>query len=581
MKNFLQKYISELVILGVIFLILGLNFWGKWAILLLDYNPSPNYFLLDNLGNNLASWMIDSFSYLFGANFSSKFFFVLILIFAWYLGILFARLFFRNFSHENQKILEIFGGIFFLMNPFAYERMMVQPVIYFGVILLGYSLYSLLSGKNLYKKWIYAGIFAGIAFNLFLHASFMIALIFSLYIAFFVRSKKEVFPIIISGFLIFLINANWMLAPLIGISTSVNGISVFNAANYEAFMTNAISPLNVWLTNIFLYGFWGEKFSNHYVNVSGLSAFWYIAGALMIVLMGLWKYSLWRKKWKNNIDTKNSESQKYEKNNSWKIITEKKEFLQNDSFFSNFSARKIVIFLWLLALFSLIFGIGIASPILKNLTLWMAEHIPLWQGYREPQKWIGVLMIVEGVFAILGLGFLLQKFSHDRVVKYSVFTTVIIIFLTWSPGSLFSYGGQLKLSNYPIEYFSAREELLKNNFSGKIVAFPWHSYIGCSWMGRPTIANPIKWVFAPLDIISADNIEVQSILYTNSSNPLSKKIENFLKNQSFTPLWEEKITGFLYMKNCAQAQSYDFLDSVPECQKIIDNSQLSFYQCQR
>lgn len=45
-------------------------------------------------------------------------------------------------------MLEIFGGVFFLTNPFAYERMMVQPVIYLGTILIGYALYFLLFSRD-------------------------------------------------------------------------------------------------------------------------------------------------------------------------------------------------------------------------------------------------------------------------------------------------------------------------------------------------------------------------------------------------------------------------------------------------
>ncbi len=42
-------------------------------------------------------------------------------------------------------------GIFFLVNPFAYERMMVQPTIYLGIILLGWLIYFLFFSKNQYK----------------------------------------------------------------------------------------------------------------------------------------------------------------------------------------------------------------------------------------------------------------------------------------------------------------------------------------------------------------------------------------------------------------------------------------------
>lgn len=59
---------------------------------------------------------------------------------------------------------------------------------------------------------------------------------------------------------------------------------------------------------------------------------------------------------------------------------------------------------------SLIFGIGIASPILRDFTLFMAENIPFWAGYREPQKWIGLVMIIEAIGFATALLYIFQKF---------------------------------------------------------------------------------------------------------------------------------------------------------------------------
>jgi hypothetical protein len=46
---------------------------------------------------------------------------------------------------------------------------------------------------------------------------------------------------------------------------------------------------------------------------------------------------------------------------------------------------------------SLILGIGIASPVTAPIIGLAYEYLPLFSGYREPQKWIGLLMLVEGI----------------------------------------------------------------------------------------------------------------------------------------------------------------------------------------
>lgn len=113
------------------------------------------------------------------------------------------------------------------------------------------------------------------------------------------------------------------------------------------------------------------------------------------------------------------------------------------------------------------------------------------------------------------------------------------------------------------------------------MALPWHSYLGCSWTARPTIANPISGLLSPLSVTIANNIEVSDILYSNYSDEKTKNIENFITEQNFDFLKNTDLTHIIFMKNCASAANYDFLDEIPLCQKIEDNSVLSFYQCQK
>ena len=192
-----------------------------------------------------------------------------------------------------------------------------------------------------------------------------------------------------------------------------------------------------------------------------------------------------------------------------------------------------------------------------------------------------MLMLVEGIFFIIGLGAIFSKISQDIVVKISAIFSVGLLLWTWSPGTLFSYQGQLRTTIYPQDFENLRTELLNQNFSGKILAFPWHSYMGCSWTGRPTIANPIGGLMAPLSVVVADNIEVGEILYSNSTSSESQKIEKFLKWHDFSHLNGTDISHILLMKNCADSQNYIFLENISACQKIIDNEFLSFYQCQK
>lgn len=79
----------------------------------------------------------------------------------------------------------------------------------------------------------------------------------------------------------------------------------------------------------------------------------------------------------------------------------------------------------------------------------------------------------------------------------------------------------------------------------------------------------------------ANNIEVSDILYSNYSDEKTKNIENFISEKNFDFFRNTDLTHIIFMKNCASALNYDFLDTINQCQKIEDNSVLSFYQCQK
>ena len=95
------------------------------------------------------------------------------------------------------------------MNPYAYERMLTQPLIYAGMIALGYGIYSMFYSRN---YWL-SGIAYGIALAFFPHASYMIVLILVLYGLFFVRGKRTLFGVLSMVVPIIVLNLNWLIAP--------------------------------------------------------------------------------------------------------------------------------------------------------------------------------------------------------------------------------------------------------------------------------------------------------------------------------------------------------------------------------
>ncbi len=101
-----------------------------------------------------------------------------------------------------------------------------------------------------------------------------------------------------------------------------------------------------------------------------------------------------------------------------------------------------------------------------------------------------MLMILEGIGLIIALAYFLQKYAKDRFITISLLLSVLLLLLIWSPGALMTYQGQLRTTLYPLSYESTRSSLLTESPAPRILILPWHLYIGCSWIARPTVGNP-------------------------------------------------------------------------------------------
>ena len=136
----MKKYISHIIPILFIALIMGSSLWSSGGIILLDFTITPH--AQSSLWQAIGFPILDFLSRILGYEAVSKGFFLLVLWSAGYLGILLGRRLGR--LSRYTVILESIGAVFLLINPYAYERMMVQPTIYMGTIALGYMVYFLL-----------------------------------------------------------------------------------------------------------------------------------------------------------------------------------------------------------------------------------------------------------------------------------------------------------------------------------------------------------------------------------------------------------------------------------------------------
>ena len=271
--------------------------------------------------------------------------------------------------------------------------MLTQPVVFLGIILIGYIILGLLSYHHTkkYPALVLISIAGALSWYILPHAPYMILLVMLIYDLFLVRSFRELFFLGIAGMMMILPNLIWLLAP----SDFLGQIDHFHTENYLAFMSNTLYPFNVWGTNLLLYGFWGERAITPFVLPGVWFEYWYIFGILMISMALCGIVLLWR----------------------------------------HHQLPRYAGFFMTLAIFTCALGVGIASGTMKPVMEWGYAHLPLFNGFREPQKWIGILMIMVALGLMVFFLSIQKKYLKNDPVKTLIMGGALLLCLTlWSPG---------------------------------------------------------------------------------------------------------------------------------------------------
>jgi hypothetical protein len=246
--------------------------------------------------------------------------------------------------------------------------------------------------------------------------------------------------------------------------------------------------------------------------------------------------------------------------------------------------------------------------------------VPFYKGFREPQKWVGLLVICYAYLGALGVDDVISRAQHIlenlkfkvrikhvasralETVSKAVPALFLVIPLLYAPGMFGGFKGQLCVGNYPKSWLSANEYLKKDSDTFRVLFLPWHQYINLSFACHKIIANPAA-LFFDKPTIAGDNLEMGA-MYTQSVRLESKYIEGEIlekkehfavRNFAFdaTRNFQDQVTDSprtsfgtallpLNIKYVILAQesdffSYGFVGQSPDMKLVYDSPELKVY----
>jgi hypothetical protein len=331
-----------------------------------------------------------------------------------------------------------------------------------------------------------------------------------------------------------LLNSFWIIPTLTSTTPRETLIGQFDRRHLLSFRTDGANDASVVGNVIAMYGYWGDR-EGRYTLPRSIMPLWPL---LLLSILGLVGYGFYKTK-SNPISQTLAAS----------------------------------------ALLATIVAVGIIAAPFSYINEWLLSAIPALSAFREPQKFVTLIVLFYAVLGGVGLEYL----QHSKRIQ-SLFTThyrvaisgALIIPFIYTPTLMWGFAGQLHSATYPADWAIADQQYI-HAAAGKTLFLPWHQYMYLDFAGRVT-SNPAPAYFGP-KVISGTNVEIGLIDY-QSSNKSSQDIETILQHKDPQALGEDLATmGIQYVvisKN-ADWKRYGYFDQ-SGLEKVQDSPTLVVYR---
>ncbi|MFC2122452.1 DUF6541 family protein [Bacteroidota bacterium] len=420
-----------------------------------------------------------------------------------------------------------FAGIFYMVNPFTYIRFVSgQWPFLLAYALIPFAVKAFMDmlergGKRDILKLTVLTTMVGI---MFVHALLMLFFVFlAILVIRVIRERKRSIELLgmgrsvtISAAVFLALNIYWLVPALLAEDSTLQGIGRGDMFFFSPNVNNMFDLVS-------LHGFWNLG----YLYASDYLPFWPI---LFMFILFLGFYGLLCRLGERNVGLLRAS-------------------------------------LAIAGLLGFVLAMGVAFEITRAPFEWLFENVGFFRGFRDTHKFVALLCLayaylgglgIEGIYTIL-----MQKQKAIRSVTTSVFLALALLVPLVYTFPLFGTWGQLKVTDYPEEWYEVNEYLNQDKDDFNVLFLPWHLYMDFSWLPNTNqrLGNP-AWQFFDKPIISGDNIEAAG-QYSSSTNPVSGYVEFLLRHaheiDNLGELLAPLNVKYIILTHEADYRNYDFV----------------------
>ncbi|MBI5621690.1 hypothetical protein HY933_02400 [Candidatus Falkowbacteria bacterium] len=355
-----------------------------------------------------------------------------------------------------------------------------------------------------------------------------------------------------------LLNSFWLIPAFFGQNSLVSWVKTqISDQNFDVFTTVSDANVGVYWNTAAMYGFWGDRERQYVVQKEVIPYwFWVFLALFALVLWGLVSTLFLRRRWK---------------------------LYPNDQ---PATGPPLLLTLTIVALFSWVFVVGFASPYTRIVVSWLYSHILYLRGYREPQKFIALIVLAYAYLGALGFNNIIVLLKQSAFIKKnkqvypSIVFLIVILPLLYSPALFSAFGNQLYLSWYPAGWYEVNNILNDDPDDFRTLFLPWHQYLEFAFSGK-IIANPAEDFFDQ-PVIAGDNIEIGQI-YSQSTRPESRVIEENIvlrqdKSERLIETLNQLNFKYVILATGGTFWAYDSLDTTAGLAEVYRSPDIVLYR---
>ncbi len=437
-----------------------------------------------------------------------------------------------------------FAGVLYMINPFVYGRFMAgQFAVVLGYALLPWLVRSLL---ELIKKPGWGQALRVAAWVLAISVASIHVLGVALIIAAalggfglwrYRRQAGYALKLGQSGLLIAVagvaLSSYWLVPLLAGHGQTATTIDAFGAGDRSAFATfgGQVGPV---LNVLALQGFWFER-TDMVLLPQDFSSWWLLWTALLWVIVLLGVRPAWR------------------------------------------ADKSLTLVFTLLGLLAWALALG-TNP----LSQWLYAHVPLFAGYREPQKFVALLALSYAYFGAYG-SVRMVEYMAKRIATLAAAglgAGLLLVPIATAPLMLWGFSGQLSPWQYPADWYQVNDYFNADRSTYKVLFLPWHLYMSYDFAGR-IVGDPAEKFFDK-PIVGSDNPEIGQASPT-VHDPLRSQLEQRVLPQApgradlgaqLRPL----DIKYVLLDKDYDYQRYNYLDQQIDLGLITETKNLKLYR---